>query len=194
MNQQTLSFINCQVRELTLDALPIRESIDKDLPAIVQLHRRAFADEDLVPLVEDLLGSDEGVMSLVAVIEDQIVGHVVFTHCNVPAFGNRAVLLGPLAVDPDVQRQGIGGRIVENGLQRLARDRVAVVFVLGDPAYYSRFGFSPEAFIEPPYPLPKELESWKDAWQSKYLTVPPATEKARLSVPRQWQRPELWAP
>ena len=63
--------------------------------------------------------------------------------------------------------------------------------VLGDPAYYGRFGFVPEESVTPPYPLPEE---WADAWQS--LRREPATilEDGALSLPAAWMDPALWGP
>jgi len=178
----------------------IRNSSSNDFPALELLYTQAFPEEDLIPLVKELLSDSDVAMSLVATIQEKVVAHAVFTMCNIPGISCKAALLGPLAVDPSCHRQGIGSAIVHEGLERLARIKVAVVFVLGDPAYYSRFGFKPDSFIEPPYSLPEELresevwQRWKDAWQSKYLAGAPATRKGTLSVPSQWQHPELWAP
>ncbi len=169
----------------------IRESNTGDIDAIVSMYPLAFPDEDLVPVVRELLAAPEIALSLVALIDDQVVGHVIFTTCAVEGNDLKASLLAPLAVAPEFQRQGIGSAIVNNGLKRLADSSVDGVFVLGDPAYYSRLGFSPDSQVQPPYPLPAE---WYDAWQSQYLNDAAQSGAGKLAVPSQWLDPALWAP
>ena len=85
----------------------------------------------------------------------------------------------------------MGVELVRKGLERLAGGPTAKVLVLGDPAYYSRFGFAPERFIDPPYKLPAE---WVEAWQSLALTGPGPEARGVLSVPAPWRDPALWGP
>lgn len=151
----------------------------------------AFPDEDLVPLIRDLLPDEDVVMSLVATIDHDISGHVAFTACAVEGASLNASLLAPLAVTPKYQRQGVGSEIVNAGLERLRKAGVDVVFVLGDPDYYSRFGFEPDTLVQPPYPLPAE---WYSAWQSLYLSDATPTDTGKLAAPPQWLDPSLWAP
>ena len=130
-------------------------------------------------------------LSLVGTIGTQIVGHAVFTICGVAGTRVRTALLGPLAVAPARQRQGIGSAMVQSGLQRLGEEGINQVYVLGDPDYYRRLGFLPESGVMPPYPLPPE---WDGAWQSLDLAQTGTPYAGRLSVPPQWQQPALWAP
>lgn len=65
------------------------------------------------------------------------------------------------------------------------------VFVLGDPAYYGRFGFAPERGVAPPYPMPEE---WADAWQSVGLDGTDSPRRGTLNVPSVWRRESLWGP
>ena len=146
--------------------IEIRDSNAEDRAALESLYPQAFPDEDLLPLVRDLLNDLTVPVSLVATLDLQVAGHVIFTRCEVNSGGVSAALLGPLAVAPEYQRQGIGSALIRAGLRRLEQEDVALVCVLGDPAYYGRFGFHPEATLEPPYPLPVE---WRDAWQTKEL-------------------------
>lgn len=171
--------------------LEIRESERGDIAAIESLYPAAFPDEDLLPLVKSLLDDTAIALSLVATIDSDIAGHVIFTDCGVEGSSIKAALLAPLAVAPSHQRQGIGTAIVGDGLQRLRDAGVHLVCVLGDPAYYGRLGFAPESAIEPPYALPAE---WEGAWQSRYLGRDIAPCAGRLFVPRQWRQPALWAP
>lgn len=173
------------------DKPDIRDSVQSDLAAIELLYPDAFPDEDLLPLVGDLLRDAAIATSLVAVVDSQIVGHGVFTKCGVLGSSIEAALLGPLVVAPDWQRQGIGSAIVRVGLRRLQEEDVTIVCVLGDPAYYRRHGFRLETSLEPPYPLPDE---WKGAWQSKSLVEAPERCSGTLSLPAVWRKPALWAP
>lgn len=169
----------------------IRESTSDDLPEIESLYPLAFPDENLLPLVRDLLPDAANVLSLVAMIGSQLAGHVVFTRSRVAEDNERTALLGPLAVSPVYQRQGVGGTLVRAGLLRLEQESVDRVFVLGDPAYYGRFGFQPGAAVMPPYSLPAE---WQDAWQSLSLAGSDLSRPGRLDLPDQWLQPSLWLP
>jgi putative acetyltransferase len=173
------------------DPVEIRESLPNDVAAIEDLYPRAFPDEDLIPLVRALLREKSGVLSLVAIAEAAVAGHVVFTTCGVVGRSERVALLGPLAVAPDRQRRGIGGALVRAGLGRQETDGVERVYVLGDPAYYGRFGFAPDDGAAPPYPLP---DAWRGAWQSLRPGGGAPPLQGVLSVPRPWRRRALWAP
>ena len=169
----------------------IRESEQADVAAIESLYPEAFPDEDLIPLVRDLLPDSTITLSLVGAIDLEIVGHAIFTRCGVAGSAVKAALLGPLAVARAWQRQGIGSAIVRAGLQRLKDAGADLVCVLGDPAYYGRLGFVPEALVEPPYRLPAE---WSGAWQSQYLNESTAPCAGKLTLPPPWLQPALWAP
>lgn len=172
-----------------MDMPAIRPGRPADRPAIEAFYPAAFPEEDLLPLLRKLL-TEDGVLSLVAAGDDgQVVGHVAFTDCTVPGDTARAVLLGPLAVAPGRQGLGIGSALVRAGLERLAAAGPARVFVLGDPAYYGRFGFAPEAGVTPPHPLP---DAWAQAWQSLALGGAGAPAPGRLSMPAVWDDPALW--
>lgn len=168
-----------------------RESRADDTGFLDRLYPAAFPDENLLPLVHALLACEPKPLSLVAGTGGMPAGHVLFTLCGITHTSARAALLGPLAVAPGQQRQGVGSALISDGLNRLERAGVAHVCVLGDPAYYGRHGFKPEPAIAPPYPLPAK---WRDAWQSLGLggaTLPPA---GTLKVPDVWMQPTLWGP
>lgn len=173
------------------DRIEIRESQPDDLAAIEKLYPDAFPDEDLLPLVRELLREDAIVLSLVGMADEALVGHVIFTDCSLAGRPDKAALLGPLAVASVRQRQGVGSAIVRAGLQRLEDAGTKHVYVLGDPAYYGRFGFEPEDGVAPPYPLPEE---WQGAWQSLSLGADKPSLHGELSVPHPWRQPALWAP
>lgn len=103
---------------------------------IAAFGRRAEAD-----LVDELRRGGWAEISLVARIGEGVVGHVLFSRLDAPM---RALALAPVAVHPERQRAGIGSALIREGLERSAADGWDVVFVLGDLAYYERFGFRRE--------------------------------------------------
>jgi putative acetyltransferase len=166
-----------------------RDSGPEDIGAIEALYAAAFPGEDLLPLVRDLLDLKDGVISLVAPANGAVCGHIAFTICGIEAAPDKVALLAPLAVLPAAQKQGIGRALIQAGFERLERVGVDCVCVLGDPAYYGRFGFAREERIETPYPLPAE---WRDAWQSVTLGDGSAALAGTLSVPAPWRQESLW--
>jgi putative acetyltransferase len=171
--------------------IEIRESVPDDLAAIALLYPEAFPEEDLLPLVRDLLREAPVILSLVGTIDARLAGHIIFTKCGVAGSSDKAALLGPLAVEPAWQKQGVGRAIVSVGLQRLEAAGVSRVYVLGDPAYYGRLGFLAESSVVPPYTLPAE---WSGAWQSKGLHGSATPHPGKLTLPRPWLQPALWLP
>lgn len=170
--------------------LEIREYRPEDFASIATLYPQAFPDEDLLPLVRELLQGGEAIRSLVGMRGPSLVAHVIFTICGIEDSDEKVALLGPLAVTPNRQRQGIGGLMVRAGMQQVDGMGIARIFVLGDPAYYRRFGFKKEESVTPPYPLP---EAWDGAWQSRTVGNGESSGAGILSVPAPWRRAELWA-
>lgn len=161
-----------------------------DLPDVLRLYPEAFPDEDLLPLVKGLWATSIGATHLVTENDTGSIGHIAFTPCQVEGWSEPVSMLAPLAVHPDHQRQGLGKGLIGAGMQKLLNDGVAMVFVLGDPAYYGRHGFVQEDAVTPPYDIPEE---WRPAWQSQAIgTSKPAP--AVLQVPPVWQDPALWGP
>lgn len=173
-----------------IDKIEIRESLPTDVASIEELYPKAFPDEDLLPVVRELLREESIVLSLVGITDKTLVGHVMFTTCSIAGTTDRVALLAPLAVAPAWQRQGVGGALVRAGLRRLQDAGTNQVYVLGDPAYYQRFGFEPDGDVAPPYPLPEE---WRDAWQSLSLRGTKPPPHGKLSVPQPWRQQALWA-
>ncbi len=168
----------------------VRETRPNDMDGLDTLYTTAFPDEDLLPLVKDLLLLKDGVLSLAAIVDGQIAGHGMVTTCQVEGIGRPTGLLGPLAVLPAFQKRGIGGHLVTTSLQRMESAGVGSVCVLGDPAFYGRFGFLPDTGLAPPFPLPPE---WRDAWQS-FTFAGAHTTSGILNVPKPWHCRELWSP
>lgn len=167
----------------------MRSSVPADHAAIEALYPLAFPDEDLLPVVRELLKNPLITISLVAELSGEIIGHVAFTDCS-QADGSAAALLAPLAVAPDHQRRGIGSALVQAGLAQVKSRGIGLVCVLGDPGYYKRFGFAAEELVTPPYPLPPQ---WQGAWQSVCREASVHRSAGRLDVPAFWQRRALWS-
>lgn len=118
----------------------VRHERTSDRAAVHALVEAAFGRRDEADLVDRLREDGSVVLSLVAVDDNFIVGHVLLTRMEAPF---TAVGLAPLAVRPDRQRAGIGTQLVGVALDRVRAAGWQAVFVLGDPGYYRRFGFDP---------------------------------------------------
>jgi putative acetyltransferase len=145
----------------------VRETGDADLKDILFVEREAFSSSREAELTRDLLADPTAkpLLSLLAFVEGEPAGHVLFTAARLLG-GSREVVvsfLAPLAVVPKFQRRGVGGSLVKEGLERLSRAGVDLVFVVGHPGYYPRHGFvqAGELGFETPYPMPIEQA---DAW------------------------------
>jgi len=118
----------------------IRNEKPPDLAAIRKVVEAAFRRPLEAELVDRLRADCYSVISLVGVERGQIVGHVLFSKMTAPF---KALGLAPVSVMPSRQGSGIGSRLIRAGLKRAADGGWNGVFVLGDPEYYKRFGFSP---------------------------------------------------
>lgn len=137
---------------------------------IEKIHTTAFGKEkgpEIAELVNGLFDDKtaEPLLSLVAVKNKNIIGHVLFTKVTVThtPISVSASLLAPLAVLPEAQAKGIGGLLIKEGLDRLKKSAVDLVFVLGHPDYYPRSGFTPAGKLgfKAPYPIPaKHADAW----------------------------------
>jgi len=114
-----------------------------DIETLHTVEREAFGREAEADLVDRIRASGGITLSLVAVDDDEIVGHVLFSPVTIRSERGefQALGMGPVAVRPDQQKQGIGSGMIRAGLDRLRQLGHEVVVVEGDPAYYSRFGF-----------------------------------------------------
>jgi putative acetyltransferase len=136
----------------------IRRETSADQAGIRRVHERAFPGPAEAAIVDALRAAGAVTLSLVAGPAGEagqvaapaapaatVWGHILFSPVSVatPAGERAAVGLAPMAVDPDQQRRGIGGRLVREGLDVLRREGHRAVVVLGHPDYYPRFGFAP---------------------------------------------------
>lgn len=123
----------------------IRHEKPQDQKRVFQVNTKAFETDAEAKLVDSLQTQANPLVSLVAVLEDQIVGHILFTPVQVENAPEAVVVLalGPMAVVPELQGQGIGTKLVEAGLAECRALGAEAVFVLGHAEYYPRFGFEP---------------------------------------------------
>jgi putative acetyltransferase len=111
---------------------------------IRSIHEAAFGRPDEADLVAKLRIEGVVLASLVAELEERIVGHILFTRMSIETAGRSvpAAALAPVAVVPEHQGRGVGGQLIRHGLDALRLQGERIVLVLGHPDYYSRFGFS----------------------------------------------------
>ena len=151
-------------------SLIIRKTTEADLDSILRVQSEAFGYVKEAELTQSLLNdpSAEPRVSLMAYQDDQAVGHILFTACHIADTDLQLSLLAPLAVIPEAQRMGIGGKLIEAGLSHLSQAGVDLAFVLGHPEYYPKHGFIPaHTFgLQAPYPIP---EQFADAWMVQAL-------------------------
>jgi len=172
----------------------IVEATEADLDAVLRVEREAFGQDDEAELVAALLcdPTAQPVVSLLAWEGDRAVGHVLFTRVTLagaPADVSCAIL-APLAVVPASQRRGVGRALIEHGAGLLARSGAKLLFVLGDPGYYTRCGFAPSIprGLRAPYPIVPE-----EAWMVRSL-VPGllGTVEGTVTCASALARPEYW--
>ena len=150
----------------------IRPTRESDLAGIKNTVSAAFGEtgqevQENTQLVVDLLDdpSAEPILSLAAFRDGEIVGHILFSRVGISGAPPElaASILAPLAVHPDQQGKGVGGALIREGLRQLKESGCELVFVLGHPEYYPRFGFNPAGVegFEAPYPIaPEHAEAW----------------------------------
>ncbi|MGJ5628934.1 GNAT family N-acetyltransferase [Nostoc sp. CALU 1950] len=151
-----------------------------DYLAIAEVNTLAFGQENEAKLVEKIRHSDRYIseLSLVAEVENVVVGHILFSYIDLVDEQTLQVLgLAPLAVRPLFQRKGIGSALIKAGLEIAETKKEAVVIVLGHPQFYTRFGFKTSVVygIESPFPIPEEffmvkpLQSYQESYKGKVV-------------------------
>jgi len=122
--------------------IEIREERSDDVPAIRDVNNRAFGQEQEADIVDALRCNGVALLSLVATLNGQVVGHIMYSPIVVGGKLTGAAL-GPMAVLPEYQQRGIGSKLVEAGSQKLKDRGCPFIIVIGHANYYPRFGFSP---------------------------------------------------
>jgi putative acetyltransferase len=145
--------------------IEIRIEQPQDIEAIRNVNDRAFGQMQEGRIIERLRRSCDGILSLVAVVGNRVVGHILFTPVTIE--GPRVTLglgLAPMAVLPEFQRRGIGTKLVTDALKIIRASGCPFVVVLGHADYYSRFGFQPAS--------ERRLEcQWKDVPDDAFMVL-----------------------
>lgn len=146
----------------------VRPETAEDVRTVRAVVRAAFGGDQVPDLLDDLRSGVAWVdLSLVAELQGEVVGHVSLSRGWVddPAEVVDVLVLSPLSVRPDVQRHGVGGALVRAALTAADRRTEPVVFLEGDPGYYSRFGFveaGPLGFTRPSPRIPERaFQAWR---------------------------------
>ena len=175
--------------------MQLREAGLKDAEDIKQIHLQAF-DSSEAELVADLAvkllrdKSADQIISLVATDGGEIIGHVafspVFLQGSDELFG---YILAPLAVLPDQQNKSVGSALVSYGLDMLSSSGAHMIFVYGDPGYYSRFGFNTDLAraFSPPYTL-----QYPQGWHALRTSAADIAKGGTLRCVEPLNHAELW--
>ncbi len=124
----------------------IRRETSDDYDSIDAVIAAASGEHEAVELVRRLRHEGDALLSLVAEINSRVIGHIMMSRMCIDT-GEReipAVALAPLMVDPAYQNQGVGTQLTREALEQCRDMSESIVFVLGHPTYYPRFGFSAE--------------------------------------------------
>jgi len=142
--------------------LIIRPETPEDVDSIHYVNEQAFGQEDEAKLIEKLRNHGVLTISLVAIRDGEIVGHIAFSPVVIESERSsfEAIALAPMAVLPAYQRKGIGSQMVRAGLEECRRLGQEIIVVLGHPDYYPRFGFIPAK----PRGIDCEFEAPDEAW------------------------------
>jgi putative acetyltransferase len=126
----------------------IRTESTSDFDDVFQLNYQAFGNrEDESRLIERIRASEQFIpeLSIVAEIDNEIVGHVMLSKAIVRERDTEidVIVLAPIAVKPEFQKQGIGSKLIEEGIRRCKVLGYGIVLLIGHPSYYPRLGFQP---------------------------------------------------
>jgi predicted N-acetyltransferase YhbS len=156
--------------------ISIRQEEEKDFEMVYEINKLAFGQENESKLVENIRKGENFVpeLSLVAESDGEVVGHILFSKIKLVGEGEfESLALAPMAVVPKLQKQGIGGKLVNAGLEIAQKLGFESVIVVGYHEYYPRFGFvkASKWGIKCPFEVPDEafmaVELVKDSLKGK---------------------------
>jgi putative acetyltransferase len=155
----------------------IRPETDEDRAAIWKVNEEAFGRPVEANLVDAIRASDRFVpeLSLVATVEEDVVGHVLLSYVSIEPGEHPVLQLGPLAVLPSHQHRGVGSALMNEAVRLADARGEPLILIEGNPRYYERFGFgrSDESAIEAPvgidqqYFMARPLEAYDPALRGR---------------------------
>jgi len=141
--------------------LTIRQENEADYNNVYELNLLSFNEKEEGDLVNLLRKTEKFIpqLSLVALLSDEVVGHILFTKIKIIDNNNNeyeSLALAPMSVLPKYQKKGIGGKLINKGLDIATKLNFTSVIVLGHEQYYPKFGFVPTKKwnIKPPFEVP----------------------------------------
>lgn len=175
----------------------IRETAAGDLENVLNVLKRSFGYDKEAKLVKELWNDPtaEPVVSLIALHRNEPAGYILFTRACFEEANEQPLMhiLAPMGVIPELQQNGIGGMLIEAGIEKLKELGSRIVYVLGHKEYYPKYGFRPHAAkwgYEAPYPVP---EAYSDYWMIQYITPDQAlVPKGKIRCADTLNRPEHW--
>ena len=124
----------------------VRTEEPRDWTTVHSVNTAAFGTSVEADLVDALRAKNRSVISIVAEIDDAVIGHIMFSPVLLAGHADLTIMgLGPMAVAPERQRKGIGSALIRAGLKRCEELGCDAVVVVGHAEYYPRFGFVPSA-------------------------------------------------
>ncbi|HVT52814.1 MAG TPA: N-acetyltransferase [Dongiaceae bacterium] len=143
--------------------MEIRPERPEDIADIRYITEAAFlpmahSNQAEAEIIDALRAADALTISLVAIEDEELIGHVAFSPVTINGQSDGWYGLGPVAVRPDSQRQGVGTALIRKGLGRLEALGAQGCVLLGDPDYYMRFGFETVPGLELPGVAPEYFQ------------------------------------
>lgn len=180
-----------------LDGIELKTTDDQDIDDIITVEKNAFGYNKEANLVLELLEdkSAEPMLSLLAYHQGRAVGHILFTAVRIEGQPTSPLMhiLAPLAVTPDYQRQGVGGLLINAGIQKLREMGSKAVFVLGHKEYYPRYGFQPDAGqlgFAAPFPI---TDKYRECWMMQVISPEGLTSGGgKIQCAEMLNKPQHW--
>ena len=157
----------------------LRSATLRDHPRIPDLVEAAFGRHDEALLVSDLRRDGAIAIELVATDREELIGHVVMSHLVSP---RGCLALAPVSVHPDWQRRGIGGALVRAATEMAAEQGHIAAFVVGNPAWYERFGYETGAAAD-----------FDSDWPQEFLSAAVFDDEAFTACPRELVYPHAFS-
>ena len=175
-------------------SIRIATSLDRDAVRDVYLCAFPEGEREIVSKLAINLLSERTTpqtISLVAETKGAVVGHVAFSPVTIDNNEKlQGYILAPLGVKPDCQKRRIGSKLIESGMQQLIKTGINILFVYGDPEYYSKFGFS--AGVADRYTPPYKLQ-YPFGWQAVTLNACNITKPSiNIACVTSLCDPQLW--